>query len=182
MAIDSTRDAFELTAPAVGNRQAAIASIVFATTVFTSAFLLFLVQPLLGKYILPWFGGSPSVWTTCMLIFQALLFFGYAYAHLLSRLPLRWQATLHAVMLLTAVCTLPITPAASWKPTEVSDPASQIILLVLACVGLPYFLLSATGGRSCNRGSLGRNRELLLIDCMPCPTLVLYWPWSPIPS
>ncbi len=145
MATDSTSDSLQLTVPAVGTRHAVLASTVFAITVFGSAFLLFLVQPLLGKYILPWFGGSPSVWTTCMLIFQALLFFGYAYAHLLSRLPLRWQATLHAGMLVAAVCTLPITPDSRWKPTEISDPASQIILLVLACVGLPYFLLSATG-------------------------------------
>lgn len=145
MTMDSTRDSFVLTTPAVANRQTAVASMVFATTVFSSAFLLFLVQPLLGKYILPWFGGSPSVWTTCMLIFQALLFFGYAYAHLLARLSLKWQAMLHGGMLLAALGTLPITPAASWKPTEVADPANQIILLVLACVGLPYFLLSATG-------------------------------------
>ena len=129
----------------IGGTSTAAVPIVFAATVFGSAFLLFLVQPLLGKYILPWFGGSPSVWTTCMLIFQALLFFGYGYAHLLSRLELRWQATIHAALLLAAVCTLPITPAAYWKPTEAGNPAGQIILLLMASVGLPYFLLSATG-------------------------------------
>lgn len=143
MAIDSRAQAMSIP---VSTRGATVAApIVFATTVFTSAFLLFLVQPLLGKYILPWFGGSPSVWTTCMLIFQALLFFGYGYAHALSRFSTRWQATIHATVLLTALCTLPITPAASWKPTEIDNPAGQIILLLLACVGLPYFLLSATG-------------------------------------
>ena len=144
MEIKITSDSLQLPAT-VESRRTGVASTIFAMTVFGSAFLLFLVQPLLGKYILPWFGGSPSVWTTCMLIFQALLFFGYAYAHLLARLPLRWQATLHIGMLLAAVFTLPITPASSWKPTEISEPSTQIILLVLACVGLPYFILSATG-------------------------------------
>ena len=145
MAIDLAHDASgsSVARPAIGWRMAV--PIVFAATVFSSAFLLFLVQPLLGKYILPWFGGSPSVWTTCMLIFQALLFFGYGYAHLLSRLSPRRQAIVHAGLLLAAVCTLPITPAMGWKPTEISDPAGRIILLLVACVGLPYFLLSATG-------------------------------------
>jgi hypothetical protein len=68
-----------LPAPVSGNR-----SLLFAITVFTSAFLLFQVQPLLAKFILPWFGGTPAVWTMCMLVFQLLLFGGYAYAHLLS--------------------------------------------------------------------------------------------------
>ncbi len=147
MAIETTCDvpASLMAESVILRRLTAAIPAVFAVTVFGSAFLLFLVQPLLGKYILPWFGGSPSVWTTCMLIFQALLFFGYAYAHLLSRLKPQWQALVHVGLLLAALCTLPITPAASWKPTEVSNPAWQIILLLTACVGLPYFLLSATG-------------------------------------
>jgi len=147
MAIDTMQDrlASPLGSLETARRSTAFSTLVFASTIFSSAFLLFLVQPLVGKYILPWFGGSPSVWTTCMLIFQALLFFGYGYAHLLSRFTPRWQATIHATLLLVALCTLPVTPAATWKPTEVSNPVGQIILLLLACVGLPYFLLSATG-------------------------------------
>lgn len=117
----------------------------FALTVFSSAFLLFLVQPLIGKFILPWYGGSPSVWTTCMLIFQLLLFCGYAYAHWLSRLSFYRQTTIHLALLLIAICTLPITPSAQWKPTDTDQPAWQIIALLMACVGMPYFLLSATG-------------------------------------
>lgn len=143
MAIDSTRETSAAAIPSL--RPATITVAAFATTVFCSAFLLFLVQPLLGKYILPWYGGSPSVWTTCMLIFQALLFVGYAYAHLLSRWKPAQQATIHVLLLLVSLCTLPITPATTWKPAEIGNPAGQIILLVLACVGLPYTLLSATG-------------------------------------
>ena len=82
------------------NQSAAGRSILpFAVTIFWGAFLLFLVQPLIGKYILPWFGGTPGVWTTCLLFFQCLLLGGYAYAHLLTRLPMRKQAIVHMVLL-----------------------------------------------------------------------------------
>src|SRR5215217_5901642 len=84
----------------------------FALTIFAGAFLLFQVQPLIGKYILPWFGGSPGVWTTCMLFFQMLLLGGYAYAHIISRkLKPRTQAVVHLVLLAAALTTLPVTPA-----------------------------------------------------------------------
>ncbi len=120
--------------------------ILFSVTVFTSAFLLFQVQPLLGKFILPWFGGSPAVWTMCMLVFQILLFGGYAYAHWLSgikRIPA--QALIHTSLIAFAVVMLPITPDASWKPAGDEMPALRIAMLLLATVGAPYFLLSATG-------------------------------------
>lgn len=118
----------------------------YAVTIFLSAFLLFQVQPLIGKYILPWFGGSPAVWTTCMLVFQVLLFAGYAYAHLTTRyLKPRHQAFLHVALLALAVCMLPVTPHASWKPTNSDQPALKIILLTMSSVGLPYFILSSTG-------------------------------------
>ena len=109
-----------------------------------SAFLLFQVQPLISKFILPWFGGSPGVWTTCMLFFQIVLFGGYAYAHLLTRLPVRKQALLHGCLILAALFCLPISPADSWKPTGEEDPGIRILLLLLATVGLPYFVLSST--------------------------------------
>jgi len=119
---------------------------VFAATVFVGAFLLFQVQPLIGKFILPWFGGSPEVWTTCMLFFQVLLLAGYAYAHLVvTYFPRSLQATIQIVLLVAAVALLPILPAATWKPDGTESPMVHILLLLTVCVGLPYFILSATG-------------------------------------
>ncbi len=118
----------------------------FALTIFTGAFLLFQVQPLVGKYILPWFGGGPGVWTTCMLFFQLLLLGGYAYAHAVSRyLKPRTQAILHLVLLVAALASLPITPSDAWKPAPGDDPAWRILALLTASLGLPYLVLSATG-------------------------------------
>ena len=118
----------------------------FAVTILTSAFLLFQVQPLISKFILPWFGGSPAVWTTCMLFFQVVLFAGYAYAHLTSTLlSPRRQGWLHLVLLAAAICTLPIVPDPSWKPTGATAPTPRILALLAANVGLPYFALSSTG-------------------------------------
>lgn len=117
-----------------------------AITIFLSAFLLFQVQPLLGKYILPWFGGMPAVWTTCMLFFQALLLAGYAYAHASSTwLTPRWQAVVHMVLLLTSLLLLPIVPADHWRPRGDEWPTGHILLLLGATVGVPYLLLSTTG-------------------------------------
>lgn len=109
-----------------------------------SAFLLFQVQPVISKFILPWFGGSPGVWTTCMLFFQVVLFAGYAYAHALTKLARRWQWIVHGTLVLAAVATLPIAPGAQWKPVGTEDPAGRILLLLLANVALPYFVLSST--------------------------------------
>jgi hypothetical protein len=118
----------------------------FAFTIFTGAFLLFAVQPLVGKYILPWFGGGPGVWATCLLFFQTVLLGGYVYAHVsATRLSARKQASLHFGLLVVALLLLPITPAAHWKPTGGEEPIWQILLLLTATVGLPYFVLSATG-------------------------------------
>ncbi len=118
----------------------------FALTIFAGAFLLFQVQPLIGKYILPWFGGSPGVWTTCMLFFQLLLLGGYAYAHTISRhLRPRTQAIVHGAILLAALLTLPITPGDYWKPHAVGDPTWHILALLTVSLGLPYLVLAATG-------------------------------------
>jgi spermidine synthase len=120
--------------------------LLFATTIFTSAFLLFQVQPLISKFILPWFGGSPAVLSTGMLFFQVTLFAGYVYAHLTTQhLSPRWQAGLHIVLLLAAALLLPITPDDAWKPDGSSSPAFRIVALLTMCVGLPYFILSSTG-------------------------------------
>ncbi len=119
--------------------------LLYAVTIFLSAFLLFQVQPLIGKCILPWFGGTPAVWTNCMLVFQLLLFGGYAYAHLTTKfLSSRGQAWLHVGLLVAAMCMLPITPDASWKPSGDQSPPLRIVLLLLATIGLPYFVLSST--------------------------------------
>ncbi|MBM3859445.1 MAG: ferrichrome ABC transporter permease [Verrucomicrobia bacterium] len=123
-----------------------ISRLIGALTIFTSAFLLFQVQPVIGKYILPWFGGTPSVWTTCLLCFQLLLLAGYAYAHGTTRwLSPRRQVLVHGCLLVAALLLLPITPSTSWQPTDTQQPALRILLLLSATVGLPYFVLSATG-------------------------------------
>jgi hypothetical protein len=116
----------------------------FAATIFVSAFLLFQVQPLVARMILPWFGGSAAVWTTCMLFFQLLLVGGYLYSHwLVSRRP-RTQAIVHIAMLALATVTLPVMPDDSWQPQNGGDPTLRIIALLGVSVGLPYFLLSTT--------------------------------------
>ncbi|WP_415908423.1 spermidine synthase [Oleiharenicola sp. Vm1] len=118
----------------------------YALTIFLGAFLLFLVQPLIGKYILPWFGGGPGVWTTCLLFFQTLLLAGYAYAHFTStRLKPRTQALTHLVLLALSLAWLPIIPDTAWKPAAGDEPTRRILLLLTATLGLPYLLLSATG-------------------------------------
>src|SRR5437879_9163099 len=118
---------------------------VHAATIFLSSFLLFLVQPLIARLILPWFGGSAAVWTTCMLFFQVLLLGGYAYAHALNaKLRGRGQAIVHTILLAAAVACLPIAPAESWKPAGGEEPVTRILLLLGATVGLPHFLLAAT--------------------------------------
>jgi spermidine synthase len=119
---------------------------VYAATIFLSSFLLFLVQPLIARLILPWFGGSAAVWTTCMLFFQALLLAGYAYAHYLEKkLPhSRLQPLVHIALLVAAVAMLPIAPAESWKPSGTDEPISRILLLLAASVGLPYLLVAST--------------------------------------
>ena len=118
----------------------------FAVAIFTGAFLLFLVQPLIGKYILPWFGGSPGVWTTCLLFFQCVLLAGYAYAHLLTTfLKPRQQVITHLAVVAIALATLPIIPSDQLKPAGDGDPILQILLVLSRTIGLPYLALSATG-------------------------------------
>jgi len=120
--------------------------ILYAGTIFLSAFLLFQVQPIIGKIVLPWFGGSAAAWTVCMLFFQLTLLLGYLYSHLGSRyLAPRRQAWLHAGLLLAAALTLPIIPGNGWKPSPGDDPALLLLGLLAATIGLPYFLLSTTG-------------------------------------
>src|SRR5712691_4338842 len=119
--------------------------VLYALTIFLSAFLLFQVQPLIAKIILPWFGGSAAVWSAAMLFFQISLLAGYAYAHVLIRTcKPRMQGTVHALLLAVSCLILPILPSASWKPTAAGDPTLRILLLLGATLGLSYFLLSST--------------------------------------
>src|ERR1700727_2464272 len=120
--------------------------VLFPVTIFLSAFLLFQVQPMIGRYVLPWFGGGPAVWSTCLLFFQASLLAGYAYAHWLGSLASgRLQAGIHSGLLLASLAFLPLHPnAAIWKPASATDPAGRILLLLAVAVGGPYLLLSAT--------------------------------------
>ncbi|MBW3623197.1 MAG: fused MFS/spermidine synthase [Armatimonadetes bacterium] len=118
----------------------------WATTIFLSAFLLFQVQPILAKAILPWFGGSAAVWTTCILFFQSFLLLGYLYAHGSFRyLRPKTQSVLHLSLLGLSLAFLPVLPRDTLKPTGSEDPTLRILLLLAVTVGLPYFLLSTTG-------------------------------------
>jgi len=116
-----------------------------ASTIFVSAFLLFLVQPLIARQILPWFGGSAAVWTLCLVFFQVVLLLGYFYADWLSRRPLRTQAVVHALLLLAACAMGPVIPDAAWKPTGQGDPAAGVLAVLAATIGLPYLAVCTTG-------------------------------------
>jgi hypothetical protein len=149
-ATDALADGVNVTAP-----PSRIALTLYGFTFFTSAFLLFQVQLVISKYILPWFGGTPAVFTTCMLFFQLLLLLGYAYAQALTfRLTPRKQVVLHISLLslaliLPTVRTFtwgsPLLPDASWKPVASGGPLLQIPALLFGSVALPYFALSTTG-------------------------------------
>jgi SAM-dependent methyltransferase len=118
----------------------------YALTILVSAFLLFQVQPVIAKIILPWFGGSAAVWTTCMLFFQIVLLLGYLYSHALVRyLKPRLQMVVHCAMLLLSLAVLPIYPNAAWKPGGSEEPTLRILGLLAVTVGLPYFMLATTG-------------------------------------
>jgi hypothetical protein len=117
-------------------------ALVHAVTVFLSAFLLFQVQPLLSKWILPWYGGGPAIWTTCLVFFQTALFAGYAYAHLSRRyLPRSLRLLLHLALAAAAL----FVPLAPLPPAGLDPPALSILRLLAVHVGLPFFLLSTTG-------------------------------------
>lgn len=126
---------------------------IYALSILLSAFLLFQIQPMIGKYILPWFGGTPTVWSAVLLFFQALLTGGYAYAYwLLGRSRNRLQGIVHLaflgislVLLLVAALSWPspLTPDASWRPQGSGLPVWDIFRVLAVAVGIPYLLLSA---------------------------------------
>ncbi|HTT22478.1 MAG TPA: hypothetical protein VMG82_26360 [Candidatus Sulfotelmatobacter sp.] len=130
-------------------------TLTFSITIFLSAFLLFQVQLIAGKFMLPRFGGSPSVWNTCLLVFQILLLGGYAYAHFLStRVSGKLQGIVHLALLASSITVIavlayrwrsPITPGGNWTPGDNSDPIWQVIRLLGTSVGIPFLALSTTG-------------------------------------
>ena len=116
-----------------------------ALTIVLSSFLLFLVQPILAKQLLPWFGGSAGVWAICLVFFQVALLLGYTYAHWLTRRRIESRHfALHIGLLLASCLVLPIIPAAHWRPGHDTEPTLQILGLLAATVGLPYFMLAST--------------------------------------
>jgi hypothetical protein len=118
--------------------------LLYSLTIFLSAFLLFEVQPIIAKMILPWFGGSSAVWSTCMLFFQVVLLLGYLYAHGLNQLAPRRQAIVHIGALVVSLISLPIIPTEAWKHAGLAHPSLTILTLLGLTVGLPYFILSST--------------------------------------
>lgn len=116
-----------------------------AITILSSALLLFQIQPLVSKTILAWFGGASSVWTTCMLFFQTILVAGYCYTHLMNRWSIQRQFKIHIVLVLSACIFLPVSLTVPEATEAATKPVSTILLLLLATVGLPYFVLSTTG-------------------------------------
>jgi len=118
----------------------------FPLTVFLSAFLLFQVQPMMGRFVLPWFGGGPAVWTNCMLFFQAALLLGYLYAHWLgSKLTPRRKTAVHMILLAASLAFLPLAAhIESWAPDSASNPSLRILILLAATTGVPYFMLAST--------------------------------------
>lgn len=141
--------------PEANTSSASLQRYLFPLTIFLSAFLLFQVQLIIGKYILPWFGGMPAVWNTCMLVFQVLLLVGYGYAHVVStKLSERTARGVHVGVLLTSLAAVlagalmwgaPLTPGEAWKPAASGNPVWQIMLLLMVAVGAPFAVLSTTG-------------------------------------
>lgn len=126
--------------------------VLFSLSIFLSAFLLFQIQPMIGKLILPWFGGTPAVWSTAMLFFQVLLTGGYAYAYWLVKRPK--QGWIHLAVLGGTIAILttlglewssPITPPAGIHAAMTGLPVLDVFLILAASVGLPYFVLAANG-------------------------------------
>jgi len=128
--------------PTTANR---VFVVVAGSTMTLSGFLLFQVQPLMARYILPWFGGSATTWTVCLLFFQVALLMGYAYAYLFTKpLGLRAQVAIHLCLVAVSLISLPITPSDAFKPQDADNPTLRILVLLVASIGLPYFVLSTT--------------------------------------
>ena len=120
--------------------------ILFAVAIACSAFLVFLVQPMVGKRLLPWYGGAPGVWTLCLAFYQTTLFAGYVYAHLLMRLGRpRLEFGLHALLFVAALLALPVLPGEAFRPEVSADATRGILVALVSKVALPFLFLAATG-------------------------------------
>ncbi len=134
------------TPAALAGARSRVTGALYAGAVFMAAFLLFQVEPIMGRLILPWFGGSAAVWTVAVLFFQIVLVLGYLYAHLLVRwVQPRRQMLVHVPVLLASLLVLPILPSAGWKPVGAQDPTLRILGLLTLTVGVPFFVLSTCG-------------------------------------
>ncbi len=131
--------------PALQDRAVWIHSSLFGSTIFLSAFLLFSVEPLVAKRILPWFGGSAAVWSTCLVFYQCALLLGYLYARAVTRyLRPALQFAAQAVLLGASLLVLPIGPGSNWKPESIAHPVRLILTMLAAAIGLPFVTMSAT--------------------------------------
>jgi len=120
--------------------------LVFSTTIFLSSALLFAVQPMVAKMVLPMLGGAPATWITAMLFFQSALLAGYAYAHWSTQwLGPRRQSAGHAVLVLVSLLALPVAVPRGWTPSATGSPVAWLLLLLIVSVGLPFFVISSTG-------------------------------------
>ncbi len=139
--------AFDQIVPCVTEASTAsgVAVVCFSGTMFLSSFLLFAIEPMVAKMVLPLLGGTPAVWNTCLVFFQAVLLAGYSYAHLSAKLLApRRQIVLHLVLLLSAAAVLPIHVPLGWLPPVNRNPAPWLLALLTVAVGLPFFVLSAS--------------------------------------
>ena len=125
-------------------RRSALILAVFTLTLFLSAILLFLIQPMIGKMLLPLLGGTPAVWNTCMVFFQVALLGGYLYAHAMSRLGVRGQTIIHTVVVLLPLLVLPSTVNPRWLQTGELHPSLHAFALLGTSVGLPFFVVSTS--------------------------------------
>ena len=119
--------------------------ILFTATIFLSAALLFVVEPLFARMALPMLGGSPAVWNTALVFYQAVLLLGYLYAHVLTRLTPRKQALFHSVVLIVPLLVLPISALREGAPPGGENPIPWLLALLATAVGLPFFVLSTSG-------------------------------------
>ena len=143
--VQANANSLPVQAPEKDSKVALLFSIWCAISILLSAFLVFQIQPVFSKMILPWFGGSPAVWTACLMFFQLTLLAGYAYAFSINRLlPIKGQAVAHLALVLASLLFLPIIPADSAKPTDGAFPILRILWVLISTIGMPYFLLSST--------------------------------------
>lgn len=161
------------TDPSRGN--IVLLNVVFGLVMFANAYLLFQVQPLISKAILPWFGGTPAVWNTCLLFFQITLFGGYLYAHVLStKLLLKTQLVGHGLLLLLACIVLPIRPNPEWKPDGTGSPIFEIVLILAASVGFRSSFFPRRP-HCCNTGLANRFAAVHPVICTHYRTWGRYW-------